>query len=200
MTLFCATSRRTAFPAPSRVRNAATTTEVSSTIRNTSYRMSHCIGYVKLDHVRYQHGRSWEGWTMRLIAALFVGLFAVNACARLVPLKDPLDGVLDADLVIIVGPSLSGKPGLFRIKEVFLGDQHVGDSIDLGDFKLSITQQWGPPIIEPFTPTTRILLFLQRTVDSPTLWKPTYFGESYFWVQRFEDEALLRRAAERAVD
>jgi hypothetical protein len=77
---------------------------------------------------------------------------------------------------------------------------HVGDSIGLGDFKLSITQESGPPIVEPINSTTRILLFLQRVKNSPTLWKPTYFEESYFWVQRAEDVALLRRAAERAID
>jgi len=137
---------------------------------------------------------------MRLIAALFASLVSLSAFARLVPNKDPLDGVLDAELVVIVAPSLSGKPGLFRIREVFLGDLDVGDSIDLGDFKLSITQEYGPPIVEPINPTTRILLFLQRAKNTPTLWKPTYFDESYFWVQRAEDVALLRRAAERAVD
>jgi hypothetical protein len=72
---------------------------------------------------------------------------------------------------------------------VFLGDLHVGDSIDLGDFKLSITQEYGPPIVEPINPTTRILLFLQKAKNSPTLWKPTYFEESYFWVQRATDLA-----------
>ena len=41
---------------------------------------------------------------------------------------------------------------------------------------------------------------MQRTKNSATLWKPTYFEESYFWVQRTEDVALLKRAAERAVN
>ena len=118
---------------------------------------------------------------MRLIAASFAILVSLNAFARVVPNKDPLDGVLDAQLVVIVGPSLSGKPGPFRIGEVFLGDLHVGDSIDLGDFKLSITQEYGPPIVEPINPTTRILLFLQKAKNSPALWKPTHFEESYFF-------------------
>jgi hypothetical protein len=56
---------------------------------------------------------------MRLIAALFASFVTLNAFARLVPNKDPLDGVLDAELVVIVEPSLGGKPGLFRIGEVF---------------------------------------------------------------------------------
>jgi hypothetical protein len=107
---------------------------------------------------------------------------------------------LDAELVVIARPSLSGKPGIFRIEEVFLGELHAGDSIDLGDFKLSVIQQYGPPKIEPINPATRILFFLQRAKNSATLWKPTYFEESYFWVQRTEDVALLKRAAERAVN
>jgi hypothetical protein len=57
--------------------------------------------------------------------------------------------------------SPSGKPGFFRIEEVFLGELHGGDSIDLGDFKLSVTQQYGPPKIEPINRATRILFFLQ---------------------------------------
>jgi hypothetical protein len=98
--------------------------------------------------------------------------------------KDPLNGVLDAELVVIAGPSLSGKPGIFRIEDVFLGDLHAGDSIDLGDFKLSVVQQYGSPEIEPINPATRILFFLQRAKNSATLWKPTYFEESYFWVHQ----------------
>jgi hypothetical protein len=137
---------------------------------------------------------------MRLTAFLCAILVSLAAFARLVPHKDPLDGVLDAELVVIVSPSPSGQPGLFKIEEVLLGDLHVGDSLDLGDFKLSITQESGPPILEVISPTTRVLLFLQRVTDSRSLWEPTYFGESYFWVQRPEDVALLRRAAERAVD
>jgi len=56
------------------------------------------------------------------------------------------------------------------------------------------------PKIEPITSATRILFFLQRAKNSDTLWKPTNFEESYFWVQRTEDVALLKRAAERTVD
>ena len=106
---------------------------------------------------------------MRLIAALFASLVTLSAFARIVPIKDPLDGVLDAELVVIARPSLSGKPGIFRIEKVFLGELHAGDSIDLGDFKLSIIQQYGPLKIEPITPATRILFFF----DSVNLTWPT---------------------------
>jgi hypothetical protein len=97
---------------------------------------------------------------MRLIAALFTGLVTLSAFARIVPNKDPLNGVLDAELVVIAGPSLSGKPGIFRTEEVFLGDLHAGDSIDLGDFKLSVVQQYGPPEIEPIA--------IRKSMSSPT--------------------------------
>ena len=137
---------------------------------------------------------------MRLIAALIASLLTLGAFARIVPTKDPLDGVLDAELVVTVGLPPSGKPGFFVIEEVFLGDLRLGDSIDLGDFKLSIPQEFGVPIVEPITSETRILLFLQKVKDSPTLWKPTNFEESFFWVRRTKEMALLRRAAERAVD
>ena len=137
---------------------------------------------------------------MRLLVLVSLSLVALTASARIVPAKDPLDGVLDADLVVIVGPALNGKPGAFRISEVFLGDLHVGDTIELSDFKLFIVQEYGPEKVEPITAETRILLYLRRTKDSPPTWKPTYFEESIFWVQRAQDEGLLRRAAERTID
>ena len=121
--------------------------------------------------------------SMRALVLLCISLVALSASARIVPAKDPLNGVLDADLVVIVGPALSGNPGAFRVGEVFLGDLHVGDTIELRDFKLSIVQEYGPEKVEPITAETRILLYLQRTKDSPPTWKPTYFEESFFWVR-----------------
>ena len=138
--------------------------------------------------------------TICVLAILSSILVTLSAFGRLVPLKDPADGVLDAELVVIVQRSPIGKPGLFRILEVFLGDKKRDDSIDLGDFTLSIVQRYGPSVVEPITQDTRILLFLQRKQDSSTEWEPTYFKEMFFWVQRPEEVALLRRAAERAVD
>ena len=40
---------------------------------------------------------------MRLIAALFASLVTLSAFARIVPNQDPLNGVLDAELVVIAG-------------------------------------------------------------------------------------------------
>jgi hypothetical protein len=137
---------------------------------------------------------------MCLVAILCSGLVTLSAFGRIVPLKDPVDGVLDAELVVIVQRSPVGQPGLFRILELFLGDKKKDDLIDLGSFELKITQEGGPPAIEPITSETRILLFLQRKQDSSGEWEPTNFKESFFWVQRLQEMPLLKRAAERAVD
>jgi hypothetical protein len=138
--------------------------------------------------------------TMFLVPILCSGLVTLSAFGRMVPLRDPVDGVLDAELVVIVQRSPLEKPGLFRILEVFLGNKKRDDLINVGDFTLAIVQQYGSPVIEPITEETRILLFLQRKQDSATEWEPTYFKDSFFWVQRPQEVALLRRAAERAVD
>jgi len=135
-----------------------------------------------------------------VVLAFCVGVVASNTFGRMVPPKDPLDGVLDAQLVVIVRQWPAESSKVFKIEEVFLGDKKKGDCVDLDDFKLETTQQYGPPITDPITPDTRILLLLQRNKKSSTHWEPTYFHESFFWVQRSQDVLLLRRAAERAVD
>lgn len=135
-----------------------------------------------------------------LIAVVCFALAAPTALARLVHSSDPLDGVLDAELVVTVQKSPTPQPGLFRILEVFLGDKKTGDTIDLGDFKLTISQHYGPDLIEPITDETCILLFLQRSKDEPTHWEPTYSKESFFWVQTLTQYPLLKRAAEYAVE
>jgi len=88
---------------------------------------------------------------------------------------------------------------LFMVTGVFWGDAEYGDSIDLGDFKLRIPQREGDDIVEPITAETSILLYLQRSKKSPNQWEPTYYRESYFWVQRLEDYKLLKLTAQRAV-
>lgn len=118
--------------------------------------------------------------------------------ARIVPVKNPLDGVLDAQLVLIVrkGPN----PRLFRVDQVFWGDAKPGDLIDLGEFRLATVQQYGPPVIDPIAPETRILVFLKHENDPSAPWQPTYFQEAYFWVQKPEDEPRLRNDAQRTVE
>ena len=118
--------------------------------------------------------------------------------ARIVPVKNPLDGVLDAQLVLIVRKGPNAR--LFRVDQVFWGDATPGDLIDLGEFQLATVQQYGPPVIDPIAPETRILVFLKHENDPSAPWQPTYFQEAYFWVQKPEDEQRLRNDAQRAVE
>src|SRR5258708_3263088 len=115
---------------------------------------------------------------VRLALLVFcVFLIVSNAVARLVSPKDPLDSVLDAQLVVIVRRAPIEKRNLFEIEEVFLGDKKRGDYIDVGDIKLETVQQYGPPVIEPISPNTRILFFLQPKKESLAVWEPTYYQE-----------------------
>jgi hypothetical protein len=135
-----------------------------------------------------------------LLLVLCTTLLSLNSFARFISPRNPLDGVLDADLVVIMRRSPVDENGkLFMVLETFWGDAKFGDSIDLGDFKLRIPQQYGDDIVEPITSETFILFFLQRSSNSPKRWQPTDYRESYFWVQNPQDYALLELAAQRAV-
>jgi hypothetical protein len=118
--------------------------------------------------------------------------------ARIVLVKNPLDGVLDAQLVLIVRKGPNAR--LFRIDQVFWGDAKAGDLIDLGNFQLATVQQYGSSVIDRIAPETRILVFLKPENDPSAPWQPTYFQEAYFWVQKPEDEQRLRNDAQRAVE
>jgi hypothetical protein len=119
--------------------------------------------------------------TIRAILLLCCLLLAsTGSYAKLVPGRDFRNGILDAELVVIV---LRQSPNSFKVEEVFLGNASIGDSIELQGFRLLTEQQYGPDIIEPITANTRILLFLHHKKDAPATWEPTYFGYSFFWVQ-----------------
>lgn len=135
-----------------------------------------------------------------LVVLLILILANLNASARLVPIKNPMNGVLDAELVVIVRQASTGVKRLFRIEEVFWGQAKPGDLIDLGEFQLKTTQRDGPELIDPVTPDTRILLFLNHENDAAGPWQTTYFQESYFWVQKPEDTPTLRASAEHATE
>ena len=136
---------------------------------------------------------------MRFLVFLCTFLLSLQSLARMVPRKDPLNGVLDADLVVIVQPWGAAASKSYRVSEVFWGTAKVGDLLDLGNFQLEVVQESGPPLVEPTTPETRILLFLHHPRESPTQWEPTDFQSAFFWASRTQ-EAVLRRAAERAVE
>jgi hypothetical protein len=123
-------------------------------------------------------------------------LSSTVSLAKLVPAGDYRNGILDAELVVIVSQE---SPGNFRVEEAFLGSGNNGDAIELPGFRLFTEQECGPDIVEPVTSDTRILLFLRHKKDRPAAWEPTYFGYSFFWVQNPEQVSQLRNTAEEAV-
>jgi hypothetical protein len=132
-----------------------------------------------------------------LVSLYCLSLVANSASAKLVTPRDPRDAILDAELVVIVHQQ---APGEFQVEEVFLGNAREGDSIVLPDFKLFTQQTHGPDIIDPITPDTRILLFLQHKKDAPQTWEPTYYGNSFFWVHDAQLLEQLRSTARFAVE
>jgi hypothetical protein len=130
---------------------------------------------------------------------LLFGCSLLASCvsfAKLVTRPDYRNGILDAELVVIV---LQHSPGSFRVEEVFLGNANKGDSIELPGFRLFTEQQYGPDIVEPITLDTRVLVFLHHKKDAPAVWEPTYFGYSFFWVQDRAQLTRLKKSAEQAV-
>jgi hypothetical protein len=89
---------------------------------------------------------------------------------KLVAPRNPFDGILDAEVVVIVKEVGSGA---FGVEEVFLGAANIGDVIALPDFKLFTPQRYGPDIVEATTEKTRILMFLRR--GAAQIWELTGF-------------------------
>lgn len=123
-------------------------------------------------------------------------LSAIASFAKLVAARDYRNGILDAELVVIVSQE---RPGSFTVEEAFLGSAKRGDSLELPGFRLFTEQEYGPDIVEPITRNTRILLFLYHKKGVPAAWEPTHFGYSFFWVQNPGQVSRLRETAERAV-
>jgi hypothetical protein len=124
---------------------------------------------------------------------LFIFLLCADSFARLVPQRDPREGVLDASLVTIVRPETQDW---FRIDEVFLGDQSAGSAIRLPGFRLYTVQEHGPELVEPMIPDTRVLLFLRSKADG---WEVTHYGYCFFWRHEPEKVKELREMADKAV-
>jgi hypothetical protein len=138
------------------------------------------------------------GHSSRLAASFCGILFLAFAStettfAKLCWISDPRAGVLEAEVVAIVKQA-SGD--FFEVQEVLLGDSKLGDIIELHDFKLATCQQYGPDLIEPIMPDTRILLFLVRKDAG---WAITSYGHCYFWVHRLDRLDDLRKKASDAV-
>src|SRR5215813_6141114 len=131
---------------------------------------------------------------------LYVGgvLFAIlligdSAYAKLIPRPNPREGVLDASIVLVVRQV---ERDTFSAEEIFLGEMQAGDQINLTDFKLTTEQEWGPDIIDPITPDTRILLFLKK-IDKG--WEITQYNRCFFWTHDPNKVGELRTKAQQAV-
>ena len=133
-----------------------------------------------------------------LIVLLFccILLCSPASFSKLVSARDFREGVLDAELVVIVHQE---SPNKFKVDEAFLGNASNGDSIDLPGFRLYTEQQYGPDIVASITSDTRILLFLHHKKGDPAAWEPTDFGYCFFWVQNPQQVIQLRNTAVQAV-
>jgi len=125
-------------------------------------------------------------------AALITG---EPSLAKLVAPRNPLDGVLDAELVVIVKQAGSGA---FSVEEVLLGTARAGDVIAVPDFKLSTPQEYGPDIVEAVTENTRILMFLRHSPAQ--VWELTGYDGCFFWVHDAGQISQLENMARRALD
>ena len=144
---------------------------------------------------RFGHLRNNYMW--RRLLLLSVCIVAAIGSARLVPPKNSFDGVLDANIVVIV-KSAPTQSSSFLVDEVFLGDARVGDLIRLKDFRLETIQEDGPAKIDPITPATRILLFLRHAKNDDKDWEIVYSTSTY-WSDRPQEIEQLRDRARRAV-
>jgi hypothetical protein len=135
------------------------------------------------------------GFSFILSFLVLVGLPQTSA-AKLIPLRDPRAGVLDASLVVLVKPEANDQ---FQIEEVYLGESNLADIINLPGFKLFTYQQYGPDIVEPTTPVTRILLFLRHTEEDTNSWEITAYGYCFFWVHTLDKVDDLRKMAKETV-
>ena len=102
---------------------------------------------------------------MNRVVALMCCLlaFTTPAIAKLTSGFDYRVGILDADLVCIVSQK---APDVFKVDEVFLATGPAVESIRLPGFQLATEQQYGPDIVEPITPNTRILMYLRHIKDA----------------------------------
>jgi hypothetical protein len=131
------------------------------------------------------------------VPGLLLFLILAQPCdARTIQARDPRAGVMDSSHVVIVTQLQKDN---FQVEEVFLGEASVGDIVYLPNFRLFTYQQYGPDIVEPITPDTRILLFLKHKKDDPTAWEITAYGYCFFWVHNLDKVPELRKMATDAV-
>jgi hypothetical protein len=135
-------------------------------------------------------------WFLSVLSSLILLVLPNTSNAKLIPRRDPRAGVLDANHVVLVKQEVSDQ---FQIEEVYLGDSKPGDIINLPGFKLFTYQQYGPDIVEPITPDTRILLFLKHKEEDMSAWEITAYGYCFFWVHSLDKVYDLRKMARDSV-
>jgi hypothetical protein len=128
--------------------------------------------------------------------SLLAGSVAYGAPGKLGPVRDARAGILDSSLVVIVKQQ---KPDSFKIERVFLGRAPSGGTISLPGFKLFENRDEGPDVVEAITPSTRILLFLNRSAKNPQDWVVTQEGNCFFWVNDPGQAARLEQIASAAI-
>lgn len=133
-----------------------------------------------------------------LICLAMLALAGVRCEARLEFPGDSLQ-IDNANLVVIVAP-VSGQN--FRVERVEWDDNtiktRVGDTLILPPFELGRLRLFRPDSIKPFTPDTRILLYLRRDAKTNRL-SIAQAGRAFFWVEKSEQIGRLIRQAQRLV-
>jgi hypothetical protein len=121
--------------------------------------------------------------------------------AKIIPKRDPLDGALDATLIVIMKQQ---SPDTFRVEESFLGGVGIGDLLLLPDFRLVVEDRStlivGMERIEPIHTDTRILVFLKPAKSGTQRWDVAGFGNCYFWTHDPGELDSLRAMAVSALD
>jgi hypothetical protein len=140
----------------------------------------------------FRRGPAVRALTLVCCAALVGG---EPSDAKLVPTRNPFDGALDAELVVIVKQAGAGA---FVVEDVFFGTARTGTVIVVPNFKLSTPQQYGPDIVEAITENTRILMFLRH--NAAQVWELTGYDGCFFWVQDDGQLFQLQNTAKRAID
>src|SRR6266481_5330352 len=107
------------------------------------------------------------------ITGLFLVAFVsqVTCNAKSIFRRDPLDGALDASLIVIVRQQ---SQGMFQVEEVFLGRVVKGQSLALPGFRLAVEGSSETGLerverIEPIHENTRILVFLKPSATAPPM-------------------------------
>jgi hypothetical protein len=150
---------------------------------------------------------SREHWRLQVLRVTAAACLLQLICsAKIVFNRDPLDGALDASVIVIMRQQTQDS---YQIDEVFLGNVNDGDVLVLPDFKMEVEDRSsviaGQTRFEPILPGTRILVFLKPA--TPTTrprerlgdWQIAGLGNCFFWSHDPENLDSLRAMANSAI-